>query len=94
MTIRVAVFGAVILVLGSSARASDWPVWRGPNRNGIAAEGQDPPVSWTATRNVNGDRFGRRVPAPRRPPSRRLSPPEAACLPPVAAFLLSLPWSL
>jgi len=32
--------------------ADDWPWWRGPNRDNIAADGQDPPVRWTRTENV------------------------------------------
>jgi len=30
----------------------DWSQWRGPNRNGIAAAGQTPPVDFSATKNV------------------------------------------
>ena len=33
-----AVFLAAILAAGCGARASDWPQWRGPNRDGISAE--------------------------------------------------------
>jgi len=32
--------------------ATDWPEWRGPTRNGIAAPGQAPPVEWNETNNV------------------------------------------
>ena len=31
---------------------SDWPWWRGPNRNGIAPADQKPPLKWRATENV------------------------------------------
>ncbi|MCH7727997.1 MAG: PQQ-binding-like beta-propeller repeat protein, partial [Planctomycetes bacterium] len=31
---------------------TDWPWWRGPNRNGIAAAGQTPPTKWSATENI------------------------------------------
>ena len=31
---------------------SDWLVWRGPNRNGIAPSNQSPPVEWDETKNV------------------------------------------
>lgn len=31
---------------------SDWPWWRGPERNGIAAEGQQPPLRWSETEHV------------------------------------------
>lgn len=32
--------------------AADWPWWRGPHRNGIAPEGQSPPVKWSDVENV------------------------------------------
>ncbi len=32
--------------------ASDWPAWRGPTRDGIAAPGQEPPLRWSETENV------------------------------------------
>ena len=31
---------------------SDWPWWRGPHRNGIAAADQKPPLQWSASKNV------------------------------------------
>ena len=31
---------------------SDWPWWRGPQRNGVAPDGQNPPTSWSSTENV------------------------------------------
>lgn len=31
---------------------TDWPWWRGPNRNGVAAADQDPPLKWSAKENV------------------------------------------
>lgn len=31
---------------------ADWPWWRGPTRNGVAPEGQTPPLKWSATENV------------------------------------------
>lgn len=30
----------------------DWPWWRGPNRNGVAAADQTPPVKWSEAENV------------------------------------------
>jgi len=30
----------------------DWPWWRGPNRNGIAAAGQTPPLEWSANKHL------------------------------------------
>lgn len=45
-----------LLILGSvgSAQqpAGDWPWWRGPNHNGIAAEGQQLPVKFSDSENV------------------------------------------
>jgi outer membrane protein assembly factor BamB len=32
--------------------ASDWPWWCGPNRDNIAAPGQNPPLEWSKTANV------------------------------------------
>jgi outer membrane protein assembly factor BamB len=32
--------------------ATDWPWWRGPTRNGIAAAGQNPVLKWSDTENV------------------------------------------
>ncbi|MBI3866771.1 MAG: PQQ-binding-like beta-propeller repeat protein [Planctomycetia bacterium] len=31
---------------------SDWPWWRGPNRDGIASADQKPPLHWSETQNV------------------------------------------
>lgn len=31
---------------------NDWPVWRGPNSNGVAATDQTPPVEWSERSNV------------------------------------------
>ncbi len=31
---------------------TDWPWWRGPDRNGIAASDQQPPSQWSETQNV------------------------------------------
>jgi len=32
--------------------AKDWPAWRGPAQNGIAAPGQNPPVEWNENQNI------------------------------------------
>ncbi len=37
---------------GAISSATDWPGWRGPTHDGIAAPGQNPPTSWNETRNV------------------------------------------
>ncbi|QEG17470.1 outer membrane protein assembly factor BamB family protein [Gimesia maris] len=33
-------------------KATDWPWWRGPERNGIANPDQNPPLKWSATQNI------------------------------------------
>ena len=37
---------------GFHLTASDWPWWRGPNRNGIAEAGTMPPLRWSRSENV------------------------------------------
>jgi hypothetical protein len=37
---------------GITVAESDWPWWRGPERNGIASPEQDPPLEWSETENV------------------------------------------
>jgi len=32
--------------------ATDWPAWRAPTRDGIAAPGQNPPIHWSETENI------------------------------------------
>ena len=32
--------------------AADWPWWRGPNSDAVAAAGQEPPLRWSRTENV------------------------------------------
>lgn len=50
--------GGIALALSAGAAlpavdpATDWPEWRGPTRDGIAAPGQNPPVQWSETNNV------------------------------------------
>jgi outer membrane protein assembly factor BamB len=45
---------AVRLVASAPAGSNqtDWRMWRGPSANGIAAEGPEPPISWSETKNV------------------------------------------
>lgn len=31
---------------------TDWPWWRGPNRNGVSASDQQPPLTWSDSENV------------------------------------------
>ncbi len=33
-------------------KSTDWPWWRGPERNGIADPNQNPPLKWSATENI------------------------------------------
>lgn len=37
---------------GVHLQANDWPVWRGPNGNGVAADGESPPTLWGENENV------------------------------------------
>ncbi len=50
------VFWLSVVVLsvayGNSCMGEDWPWWRGPNRDGIAAADQTPPLTWSNTDNV------------------------------------------
>ncbi len=39
-------------ISAASFADQDWPWWRGPSHNGIAADGPAPPVKWSATENV------------------------------------------
>ncbi len=36
----------------SGTVSSDWPWWRGPDRNGVASSQQQPPLQWSSTDNV------------------------------------------
>ena len=48
-------YGSLLVLLIasiSSAADADWPFWRGPNANGIAAADQSPPLAWSSTQNV------------------------------------------
>lgn len=38
--------------LAAPPGANDWPWWRGPNFNGVAAAGQNVPTEWSTTQNV------------------------------------------
>ncbi len=43
---------AVIILASVPGAADEWPTWRGPNLNGIAAVGQTPPTGWSETKNI------------------------------------------
>lgn len=50
-----ALVGVLLLfavAVGRADPAEDWPGWRGPTGNGIAAEGQTPPTQWSNSQNV------------------------------------------
>ncbi len=47
--------GCVTLIHAASPvtiAPTDWPAWRGPARDGIAAPGQNPPVQWSESENI------------------------------------------
>ncbi len=39
-------------VSSATLSATDWPAWRGPTRDGIAAAGQNPPIQWSETEGI------------------------------------------
>lgn len=42
----------ICLLPTSLLAANDWPVWRGPTGNGLAAPGETPPVKWSETEQI------------------------------------------
>jgi outer membrane protein assembly factor BamB len=42
----------VALSQGDAVAETDWPWWRGPKRDGTAAENQKPPLTWSADESV------------------------------------------
>src|SRR5947199_253456 len=36
----------------SATSTTDWPAWRGPTRDGVAASGQNPPIQWSETEGI------------------------------------------
>ena len=56
--VAAAICAGLIFVLTVSAAsaaadpAMDWPAWRGPTRDGLAASGQNPPVFWSEAEGV------------------------------------------
>ena len=54
VALRAGITLAVAVSVASAAvdPASDWPAWRGPTRDGIAASGQSPPVQWSQTEGI------------------------------------------
>jgi outer membrane protein assembly factor BamB len=51
MRMTIHCLGLVLLVLAHTARAGDWPGWRGPRGDGTSDEGTVP-VRWSATDNI------------------------------------------
>jgi outer membrane protein assembly factor BamB len=60
-TLLVAVLATLCVVASTEAQTpaeqyavsdTDWPWWRGTNRDGIAASNQTPPTSWSAQENI------------------------------------------
>ncbi|MCA9120912.1 MAG: PQQ-binding-like beta-propeller repeat protein [Planctomycetaceae bacterium] len=47
-----AFFAGLTFAVTTPLRAGDWATWRGPNLNGIAAEGQTPPVAWSDNKAI------------------------------------------
>ena len=45
---------ALLLAIGTTtaSAAGEWPSWRGPSGNGVAADGAKPPTEWAETKNV------------------------------------------
>ncbi len=48
---RIASLGVLAAVIASTARADNWPAWRGPTGQGVTAE-KNLPTKWSATENV------------------------------------------
>lgn len=51
-TVSVAGSLAALILCGLPCESADWPLWRGPDRNGIAGAGQRVPTEWSRTKNV------------------------------------------
>jgi outer membrane protein assembly factor BamB len=44
--------GAAPAASPAKSVSEDWPAWRGPTGDGIAAPGQNPPIQWSETENI------------------------------------------
>lgn len=51
-TVALSVWLSLMSLSASAALSQDWPSWRGPNRDGIAPAGQNPPAQWSETENI------------------------------------------
>ena len=47
-----AAFASATLAAAGAAGESDWPQFRGPRGDGVAAETADPPVRWSRDKNI------------------------------------------
>ena len=47
-----AAFNAILFVAPLAVRGEDWPAFRGPNNNGVAAEATAP-TEWNPQKNVS-----------------------------------------
>lgn len=53
MKSKIVLFAALTFAFSSIAFAQDdWPIWRGPNKNGVAPSDQTPPTEWSMDKNV------------------------------------------
>src|ERR1041385_5889228 len=50
--IGVLLFSCFTTLAAAIDPSNDWPAWRGPTRDGIAAPGQNPPIHWSETENI------------------------------------------
>ena len=50
--ITLILFGWLVGLSQCSHASDDWPVWRGPTRDGIAPAGQHPPIHWDEATHV------------------------------------------
>ncbi len=50
--ITLILFGWLVGLSHGSHASDDWPVWRGPTRDGIAPAGQHPPIHWDEATHV------------------------------------------
>ncbi len=51
-TVAVLLATSTLLTASALDPVNDWPAWRGPARDGIAAPGQQPPAQWSETEHI------------------------------------------